>query len=106
AAPEVVVLVEVALGALGEVGPAPLEPILERGAVLVSFDVYLLRLALDFVLQVVQVLLPGLGVDRGHDRGGEVQDLLELARRDVEQVADEALGGLEEKDLCKERRPG
>src|SRR4029079_16026555 len=99
AAPEVVVLVEVALGALGEVGPAPLEPILERGEVLVAVDVDLLRLGLDLVLQVVQVLLPGLGVDRGHDRGGEVQDLLELARRDVEQVADAARDALEEPDV-------
>src|SRR5207249_2537939 len=49
------------------------------------------------------VLLARLDVDRGHDRGREVQDLLELARRDVEQVADAARDALEEPDV-RDRR--
>src|SRR5207245_6430855 len=38
-------------------------------------------------------------VDRGHDRRGEVENLLELARRDVEQVADPRGNALEEPDV-------
>src|SRR5439155_15671234 len=44
-----------------------------------------------------------LGVDRGDDRGGEVEDLLELARSNVEQVADPARNSLEEPDV-RDRR--
>ncbi len=99
AAPELVVLVEVALLALREVGAAPLQPVLERGERLVAVDVDALVLRLDLVLEVVQVLRPGLVVHVGDDRGGEVQDLLELARGDVEQVADPAGDALEEPDV-------
>src|SRR4029079_2206289 len=63
-------------------------------------DVDLLRLGLDLVLEVVQVLGACLHVDRGHDRSGEVQHLLELARGDVEQVADPAGNALEEPDVA------
>ena len=52
--PEVVVLVEVLLLALGEVVAAPLEAALERGELLVAVDVDPLRLGLDLVLEVVQ----------------------------------------------------
>src|SRR5205823_13277118 len=45
------------------------------------------------------VLLPRRDVDRGHDRGGEVEDLLELARCDVEEIADTARHTLEEPDV-------
>src|SRR5205814_7559386 len=45
-----------------------------------------------------------LGVDGRDDRGREVQDLLELARRDVEQVADAARDALEEPDVRDRRR--
>src|SRR4029077_2788777 len=62
-------------------------------------DVDLLGLGLDLVLEVVQVLLARLGVHRGDDRRSEVEDLLELARRDVEQVADAAGDALEEPDV-------
>src|SRR6185312_10848138 len=82
---------------------APLQAVLERGEVLVAVDVDLLRLRLDLVLEVVQVLLARLGVDGRDDRGGEVEDLLELARRDVEQVADAARDALEEPDV-RDRR--
>ena len=97
--PELVVLVEVPLGALREVVPAPLQPVLERGESLVAVDVDLLLLGLDLALEVVQVLLALGHVDRRHDRSGEVEDLLELARGDVEQVADPAGNALEEPDV-------
>src|SRR5205085_4958766 len=42
---------------------------------------------------------PRLDVHRGNDRGSEVQDLLELARGDVEQIADAARDALEEPDV-------
>src|SRR5207248_1734916 len=42
-------------------------------------------------------------VNGGDDRGGEVEDLLELARRDVEQVSDPARNALEEPDV-RDRR--
>ena len=100
AGPEVVVLVEALVLALGEVVAAPLEPLLERGERLVAVDVDLLGLGLDLVLEVVQVLGARLDVDRGHDRGGEVEHLLELARGDVEQVADPARDALEEPDVA------
>src|SRR4029077_16471656 len=101
--PEVVVLVEVLLLALGEVVAAPLEPLLEGSQLLVAVDVDSLRLGLDLVFEVVHVLCAGLVVDRGHDRGGEVEDLFELARGDVEQVADAAGHALEEPDVADRR---
>src|SRR5439155_15936565 len=85
--------------ALGEVRAAPLQPILERDELFVAVDHDLLGLGLDLVLEVVQVLLPRLPVDRGDDRRREVQNLLELARSDVEQVADAAGHALEEPDV-------
>ena len=106
AGPEVVVLVEALVLALGEVVAAPLEPLLERGERLVAVDVDLLRLGLDLVLEVVQVLRARLDVDRRHDRGGEVEHLLELARGDVEQVADPAGNALEEPDVADRERRG
>src|SRR4029079_7902648 len=86
--PEVVVLVERALLALREEVAAAREAVLERGERLLLVDLDAPGLALDLVLEAVQVARALLHVDRGDDRGGEVQDLLELARRDVEQVAD------------------
>src|SRR5207248_1726253 len=47
---------------------------------------------------------PLLDVDRGDDRGREVEDLLELARSDVEEVADPARDTLEEPDVRDRRR--
>src|SRR5262249_26753251 len=60
AGPELVVLVEVPLLALREVVAAALEPALERGERLVAVDVDPLVLRLDLVLELVQVLRPGL----------------------------------------------
>ena len=57
----------------------------------------------DLVLEVGEVLLPLLAVDRGDDRGREVEHLLELARGDVEEVADAARHALEEPDVGDRR---
>src|SRR5581483_10729998 len=103
AAPEVVVLVEVPLAALREVLAPACEPVLERGERLVAVDVDPLRLGLDLVLEGVQVGRALLDVDRRDDRRGEVQDLLELARSDVEQVPDARRDALEEPDV-RDRR--
>src|SRR6185312_16204001 len=103
ARPEIVVLVEALVLALGEERAAAAEPLLEVGELLVAVDVDPLRLALDLVLQLVQVAGARLVVDVRDDRGGEVEDLLELARRDVEQVADPARDALEEPDV-RDRR--
>ena len=54
---------------------------------------------LDLLLELAQVLLARLLVDPGDDRGGEVEDLLELLRRHVDQVADPAGHALEEPDV-------
>src|SRR5205085_9469101 len=89
--------------ALREVVAPALEPLLERRERLVALDVDLLRLRLDLVLEVGHVGLALLDVDRGDDRGREVQDLLQLARRDVEQVADAARHALEEPDVRHRR---
>src|SRR6478609_232546 len=99
ARPEVVVLVEALLGSVGEEVAAPLEALLEIGELLVAVDVDALALRLDLVLEVVQVLRARLVVDVRDDRRGEVEDLLELARRDVEQVPDAARDALEEPDV-------
>ena len=99
AGPEVVVLVEALVVALGEVRAPAREPLLERGEPLVAVDVDALDLGLDLVLEVVEVLRARLDVDARDDRGGEVEDLLELARSDVEEVADAARDALEEPDV-------
>src|SRR5262249_42571455 len=56
-------------------------------------------LGLHLVLEVVEVAGALLDVDRGDDRGREVEHLLELAGRDVQQVADAARHALEEPDV-------
>ena len=63
AGPEVVVLVEVPLLALGEVVAAAGEAVLERGERLVAVDVDALDLGLDLVLEVVEVGCALLVVD-------------------------------------------
>ncbi len=99
ARPEVVVLVEVALLACREVVAAALEAVVERRERLVAVEVDPLGLTGDLVLEVGEVGLPLLAVDRRDDGRGEVEDLLELARSDVEQVADAARDALEEPDV-------
>src|SRR5213076_3407018 len=90
---------EVPLLALREELAAASEPVLERGERLVAVDVDPLALRLDLVLELVEVGRALLDVDRRDDRRGEVQDLLQLARGDVEQVADARRHSLEEPDV-------
>src|SRR5215218_1562148 len=99
AGPEVVVLVEALLGTLREVVAPALEADLERRERLVTVDVDALRLGAHLVLEIGEVGAALLRVDRRDDRGGEVEHLLELARSDVEQVADAARDALEEPDV-------
>ena len=62
-----------------------------------------LGLGLDLLLELGQVGRALLLIDRGDDRGGEVEDLLELLGSDVEQVADAARHALEEPDVADGR---
>src|SRR2546430_2662582 len=55
AGPEVIVLVEATILALGEVLAVELQAVLDRGQCLVAVEVDLLALGLDLVLEVVQV---------------------------------------------------
>src|SRR5207253_6936947 len=82
-----------------EIVAAAREPVLERGERLVAVDVDPLGLPPDLVLEPVEVGGALLGVDGRDDRGCEVEHLLELARRDVEEVADPARHALEEPDV-------
>ena len=99
AGPELVVLVEAAVLAGREVGAAARETLVERHELLVAVDVDLLGLAAHLVLEVGEIGGALLLVDARDDRGGEVEHLLELARGDVEQVADPARDALEEPDV-------
>src|SRR5712691_2870336 len=99
AGPEVVVLVEVPLLALREVLATAREAVLERGECLILVDLDPAGLAGDLILERLQVARALLVVDRRDDRRREVEDLLELARSDVEQVADPARHALEEPDV-------
>src|SRR4029077_4819392 len=74
------------------------------GERLVAVDVDALGLAANLVLEAVQVLGPLLVVHGGDDRGREIEHLLELAWRDVEEVADAARNALEEPDVRDGRR--
>ena len=87
-------------------GVALLE-LLELGLVLlVALAELELALALDVAdlgadvgLELLEVLVPALVVDPRDDVGGEVDDLLEALRRDVEQVAEAARDALEVPDV-------
>src|SRR5699024_10034389 len=74
-----------ALGALGDVQVALLGDVL-------LFQVHL-------VLQARQVLVPAILVHPGDHRGGEVDDLLQVLRRQVQQVAEAARHALEVPDV-------
>src|SRR5581483_2359695 len=54
----------------------------------------------DFALEGLDVALARLVVDPGDDRGGEVQDLLELLRSHVKQIANPRRHALEEPDVA------
>ena len=64
----------------------------------------LLVLGADLVLEIGEILPARLAVDEGHDRGREVEHLLELARGDVEEVAD-PLEGPDPAGLARLRMP-
>src|SRR5262249_2695299 len=53
----------------------------------------------DLLLELVHVLRPRFLVDPRDQRGGEVEDLLELLRSHVDEVADPARHALEEPDV-------
>jgi len=53
----------------------------------------------DVALELGQVGVPAVGVDPRDDVGGEVDDLLEALRRDVEEVAEPARDTLEVPDV-------
>ena len=57
----------------------------------------------DLLLELAHVLGAGLLVDPGDDRSGEVEDLLELLRSHVDQVADPRGNALEEPDVGDRR---
>ena len=101
--PELVVLVEVLLLAGGKVFATAGEPLLDSEDVLIAVDVDLLALRPHLVLEVGEILGARLVVDARDDRSGEVEDLLELARSDVEEIADPARDALEEPDVGDRR---
>ena len=84
-----------------------LDPALERLAQLLQALLLVGLVAVedlvDFLLELRQVLCARLLVDRGDDRCGEVEDLLELLRSHVDQVADPRGNALEEPDVGDRR---
>src|SRR4029077_1094817 len=66
---------------------------------LLALALVLAGLLLDFLLELAEILRASLLVDPGDHRGGEVEDLLELLRSHVDQVADAARHALEEPDV-------
>src|SRR6202012_4974296 len=68
-----------------------------------SFDLIGVDDFFDLFLEFADVLVAGLHVDPGDHRGGEVENLLQLFGRHVDQVADPARHTLEEPDV-RDRR--
>src|SRR4029453_3840973 len=97
--PEVVLVGELGLRALLDVSEPALEGLLELLDPLLLLGLIGVQDLLDFLLELRQVLRARLGVDLRDNRRGEVEDLLELLRGDVEQVADPARDTLEEPDV-------
>ncbi len=98
--PQLVLLVEPVLAALVlEPGDPALERLVELLGPLLALGGVGVEDLLDLLLELRQVLGPRLLVDPGDERGGEVEDLLELLRRHVDQVADPARDALEEPDV-------
>src|SRR6185437_6809832 len=94
----------VALGALRlELGQVGLELLLPGLDVVVAALLKLGPLDRDPGLEARQVTLPGLVVHVGDHVGGEVDDLLQVLRRQVEQVAEPAGHALEVPDV-RDRR--
>ena len=91
------------VGTVDQVLAAALHALLERGERLLAVELQPLALLLHLALELGDVTLARLLVDRGHDRGREVEHLLELLRSDVEQVADARRDALEEPDVADRR---
>src|SRR5690606_20423754 len=90
----------VGLGALGlQLGEVGLEPLGALGDVEVALLDDRLLLEVDLVLQARQVLATALLVDLRDHVGREVDDLLEVLRREVEQVAQARRDALEVPDV-------
>src|SRR4051794_276429 len=102
--PEVVLLREAGLLAGREVLLAALERLAQLEDALLLLGGVAVEDLVDLLLELGQVLVAGLVVDPGDDRSGEVQDLLELLRSHVEQVADPRRDALEEPDVRYGRR--
>ena len=88
--PEHVLVVELVHRALAKPRHAALEALRQVGEALLAVLLVLLDRLVDLRLQGVRVGLTLLLVDPGDDRRREVQDLLELLRREIEDVADPA----------------
>ena len=101
--PEVVVRREVGLRAGLEVLDAALKRLLDLLNHLLLLGLEAVHVLLDFLLELAEVLLARVLVDVGDDRRGEVENLLEVLRSHVEQVADAARDALEEPDVADRR---
>ena len=98
--PEVVVVGEAGLRAGPQVLLAALERLAQLEQALLLLAGVLVERLVDLGAQLVEVGGARLLVDPRHDRGGEVEDLLELLGSHVEQVADPRRDALEEPDVA------
>src|SRR3954452_23099395 len=98
--PQVVRAAEARLAGGLEVVDPRLERLLELVDALLLLLGQAVELGLHLALERGQVAPARLLVDPGDDRGGEVEDLLELLGSHVEQVADAAGDALEEPDVA------
>ncbi len=98
--PQLVLLGELGrLLAAADVGEAALERLAQLLHPLLTLGLVGVEDLVDLLLQLRHVLGARLLVDRGDDRGGEVEDLLELLGSHVDQVADPRGNALEEPDV-------
>src|SRR5690606_31044368 len=82
-----------------ELGEVLVEALGARLDVGVALALDVLALQVDLVLEARQVLVPALVVDLGDHVGREVDDLLEVLRREVEEVAQAGGHALEVPDV-------
>src|SRR5690348_648363 len=101
--PDVVFVVELVLGAVLQVGDPALQGLVQLLGPFLFFGLVGVDDFFDLFLQFPDVFVTGLLVDPGDHRGSEVEDLLELFRSHVDQVADPARDALEEPDV-RDRR--
>src|SRR4029453_13671677 len=97
--PEQVVVREALLVARLEVLDATLHGLPKLHDALLALGLVGLNRLVDLLLELPEILLARLVVDPGDDRSREVEDLLELLGRHVEQVADPARHTFEEPDV-------